>query len=46
MLNENELSVLYTLEDNDWVSGEVLAEHLKISRTAVWKYIKKLESLG
>ncbi|WP_273265545.1 biotin--[acetyl-CoA-carboxylase] ligase [Flexistipes sinusarabici] len=46
MLNENELSVLYTLEKEDWVSGEILAEHLKISRTAVWKYIKKLENLG
>ncbi|AEI14282.1 biotin/acetyl-CoA-carboxylase ligase [Flexistipes sinusarabici DSM 4947] len=46
MLNENELSILNTLEKEDWVSGEILAEHLKISRTAVWKYIKKFENLG
>ncbi|ADB58861.1 biotin--[acetyl-CoA-carboxylase] ligase [Archaeoglobus profundus] len=28
------------------VSGEILAELLGVSRTAVWKFIRKLESLG
>jgi len=46
MLNEKELRVLDTLSEDSWVSGELLANNLKISRTAVWKYIKKLTNLG
>lgn len=30
----------------DFVSGEKISEALGISRTAVWKQIKKLEALG
>ncbi|MGE5380625.1 MAG: biotin--[acetyl-CoA-carboxylase] ligase [Methylocystaceae bacterium] len=30
----------------DWVSGETLAESLNVSRTAIWKQIKKLQEDG
>ncbi|MDO5517306.1 MAG: biotin--[acetyl-CoA-carboxylase] ligase [Clostridium sp.] len=31
---------------NDYVSGESLSEILKVSRTSIWKHIKKLKSKG
>lgn len=31
---------------NDYVSGEYLSSELKVSRTSVWKYIKKLKLKG
>jgi BirA family biotin operon repressor/biotin-[acetyl-CoA-carboxylase] ligase len=46
MLNENELKVLKLLSVNNWISGEKIAEELNVSRTAVWKCIKKLSSFG
>lgn len=46
MFNENEYKILQILKENDWISGEEIAERLNISRTAVWKYIKKLVSYG
>jgi BirA family biotin operon repressor/biotin-[acetyl-CoA-carboxylase] ligase len=30
----------------DWISGPALAERLEVSRTAVWKAVRKLEGLG
>jgi BirA family biotin operon repressor/biotin-[acetyl-CoA-carboxylase] ligase len=46
MLNKNELEIIKLLSLNDWVSGEKIAEELNISRTAVWKCIKKLSNFG
>jgi len=46
MLNENELKVLKLLAANTWISGEKIAEEIGISRTAVWKFIKKLSGVG
>jgi len=38
--------ILFLLNDGDFVSGEKLAERLDVSRTAIWKQIKTLKSLG
>lgn len=34
------------LSDGNYHSGEQLGEHLGVSRTAIWKQLKKLEALG
>lgn len=44
MFNDKECMILEILKNRDWVSGEELAKQLHISRTAVWKYIKKLKN--
>lgn len=46
MFNENEYKILKILKENEWISGEEVAKELGISRTAVWKCIKKIKSLG
>ena len=38
--------ILYLLSGGDFVSGEKLAEHLDVSRTAIWKQMKALKALG
>jgi BirA family biotin operon repressor/biotin-[acetyl-CoA-carboxylase] ligase len=40
--------IIELLEQHEggYLSGEALSKELKVSRTAVWKQIKKLESLG
>ena len=38
-------NILKYLEKNKYVSGEILAEKLGISRVAIWKQIKKLKDL-
>lgn len=38
--------VLELLRKHEWVSGEVIAETLDISRTAVWKHIQQLKKKG
>jgi len=38
--------ILKYLEEKEYVSGEVLARKLKISRVAVWKQIQKLKDMG
>ena len=38
--------ILKYLRDKKYVSGEVLARKLKISRVAVWKQIQKLKGIG
>ncbi len=38
--------IIKLLEKREYVSGQKIAENLNISRTAVWKYIKKLRSQG
>ncbi|HIE58391.1 MAG TPA: biotin--[acetyl-CoA-carboxylase] ligase [Persephonella sp.] len=40
-----DLQILQILDGNT-VSGEILAKNFNLSRTAIWKRIKKLESLG
>ena len=39
------LNLLFTSQ-NDWISGDELAQRFNISRTMVWKYIKSLENDG
>ena len=38
--------VLELLRKNEWISGEIIAGMLKISRTAVWKHIQQLKKKG
>ena len=38
--------LLFLLEKYDFVSGETLAEKLKVSRAAIWKQIESLRRLG
>lgn len=36
----------YLRNSNDYISGEVISNELNVSRTSVWKSIKKLKELG
>ncbi len=38
--------VLHALMQTDWISGQELADHLNISRTAIWKQIAALKEAG
>ncbi len=38
--------ILQLLKENSYISGEAISEALGISRTAVWKHIKRLEDEG
>lgn len=38
--------LLGLLKNGDFISGEILAKKLNVSRTAVWKQIKRLEKIG
>lgn len=40
------LDLLINATDDGWVSGESIAQQLGMTRTAIWKSIKKLESQG
>ncbi|MCK5030507.1 MAG: biotin--[acetyl-CoA-carboxylase] ligase [Thermoplasmatales archaeon] len=40
------VEILKLLGDGGFVSGEYIAKHLGVSRTAVWKQIKSLQNLG
>ncbi|MCI0356732.1 MAG: HTH domain-containing protein, partial [Acidobacteria bacterium] len=40
------VELMRTLADGRWHSGETLAKDLGVSRTAVWKRLRELESLG
>ena len=40
------VEILKLLGDGGFVSGEYIAEHLGVSRTAVWKQIKSLQNMG
>ena len=40
------IELIRTLADGQWHSGETLARALGVSRTAVWKRLRELESLG
>ena len=46
--NSGLVKVLYFLKshDTEYLSGQDLSDVLKISRVAVWKYIKKIKELG
>ena len=45
-MNEKTNERISILKLNTWVSGEVIAKKLNISRTAVWKYIQQLRRKG
>jgi len=40
------VEILKLLGNGGFVSGEYIAEHLGVSRTAVWKQIKSLQNMG
>jgi BirA family transcriptional regulator, biotin operon repressor / biotin---[acetyl-CoA-carboxylase] ligase len=40
------VEILKILSDAGFVSGEYIAKHLGVSRTAVWKQIKSLQNMG
>jgi len=46
--NQGLVKVLQFLKAHgmEYLSGEYLSEVLKISRVAIWKHIKKIQSLG
>jgi BirA family biotin operon repressor/biotin-[acetyl-CoA-carboxylase] ligase len=39
-------TLTYLREQDDYVSGDYIAERLGLSRTAVWKYMNQLDHLG
>lgn len=45
-ISESAYAITALLADGDFHSGEKLAQRLKITRAAVWKQVKLLESLG
>ncbi|CAH1218328.1 Bifunctional ligase/repressor BirA [Paenibacillus plantiphilus] len=45
-MNNNRIIELLEEQPRQYVSGEALSRELQISRTAIWKQIKKLESQG
>ena len=45
-MSELQHKILELLKDGDFHSGESLGERLGVSRTAVWKQLQKLESIG
>lgn len=45
-MSTNRLLELFEQNPGEYVSGEMISHELGVSRTAVWKQIKKLESLG
>ena len=45
-MNKSLLSVLRLLSDGEFHSGERIGEALDVSRSAVWKHLQKLSSLG
>lgn len=46
LINDSMLSILSSLSDGEWHSGEGLGESLGVTRAAVAKYIKRLPELG
>jgi BirA family transcriptional regulator, biotin operon repressor / biotin---[acetyl-CoA-carboxylase] ligase len=40
------INIVELLKKYDWISGENIASHLHISRTAVWKHIQQLKKKG
>jgi BirA family transcriptional regulator, biotin operon repressor / biotin---[acetyl-CoA-carboxylase] ligase len=45
-ISENTHTIIRMLTDGCFHSGEQIAQQLSISRSAVWKHIRQLESLG
>ncbi|MGC8256812.1 biotin--[acetyl-CoA-carboxylase] ligase [Leuconostoc mesenteroides] len=46
MSTADKLLALLVNTAGDWVSGEAIAQQLGITRTSIWKSVKKLESQG
>lgn len=45
-LNSTDLKVISLLKTDHYVSGELIAKELGLSRTSVWKTVKKVSKLG
>lgn len=45
-MNDSALNLLKILSDGQWVSGESLGEQLGVTRAAIWKTVKVLQSYG
>jgi BirA family transcriptional regulator, biotin operon repressor / biotin---[acetyl-CoA-carboxylase] ligase len=45
-MNDQKLLALFEDKDGEYVSGEMISKLLNVSRTAVWKGIKRLEAEG
>lgn len=45
-MNNEKLLELFNNNEGPYISGETISRELGVSRTAVWKHIRKLESLG
>ena len=45
-LNSTDIKIINLLKHNEYVSGESIAKELGISRTSVWKTVKKISTLG
>ncbi|RCW51075.1 biotin--[acetyl-CoA-carboxylase] ligase [Paenibacillus prosopidis] len=45
-MNNTSLLQLFELQPGQYVSGESISQELGVSRTAIWKQIKKLEAAG
>jgi BirA family transcriptional regulator, biotin operon repressor / biotin---[acetyl-CoA-carboxylase] ligase len=46
LLTSNQQLLIEKLADSDWHSGQVLAETLGVSRTAIWKSLSDLNRVG
>ena len=46
MSTADKLLALLVNTAGEWVSGEAIAQQLGITRTSIWKSVKKLESQG
>lgn len=45
-MTKTSYQIITLLKKNNWISGESIAQDLKISRTAVWKHIQQLKKKG
>ncbi|CAM3972510.1 biotin--[acetyl-CoA-carboxylase] ligase [Paenibacillus alkaliterrae] len=46
MMNNESLLQLFEAKPGEYVSGESISQELGVSRTAIWKHIRKLEAAG
>lgn len=46
MISDTQKKLLEKLSPDTWISGERLGEQIGMSRTAIWKHIRKIQALG
>ncbi len=46
MIYPTPYTLLYYLDSSQWISGQILAEKIGLSRSAIWKQVKHLQSEG